>query len=136
MKPNLSVHAALICSSLFLFVLHAGCQDDEPESGTCDTIAAEWEAFVADHQACSTASDCTVVAGTGTCDCADALGEPLGDAISTDALDAAQVFLDRYESCLQEDDFSSTMYCDFGQWTEASCEQGVCVGQTATPCMM
>lgn len=110
---------------------------DGPKDGDkipqCDALQADWRTFVSQNRDCTANSDCVVVAGAGSCECAPPwgprLGHPIGvasgDAINATAQNAAQTYLARWDEleCNLLD-----RYCvfDAGPAKNLRCEVGKC----------
>jgi hypothetical protein len=104
----------------------AGCggKSDDSESENqipCDQLEASFQAYLQDRQGCQTVDDCTVVGGTGTCDCAPVLGNPSGTAIRADAVAGVRAFFDRLEGCA-----GLPTACDAAPAVNLRCEAGRC----------
>jgi hypothetical protein len=91
----------------------------------CDELEARFDAYVQEHLACQISEECAVVGGTGTCDCAPALGRPSGTAIRTDAVDGTRPFFERFEEC--KDQGWPGGACDAGPAVNLRCQAGRCL---------
>jgi hypothetical protein len=105
----------------------------DPLQMPCSCLADAWQAFVSHNHNCSESDECTLVAGTGTCGCAPALGNESGDAISTDPEDdRLDDFLQRFEQCKTEGAFKDREVCDAAPAKNLRCENGWCVADSAS----
>ena len=102
-----------------------GAAPDSPAQIPCDQLVSAYAAFLAAHRDCATVSDCQVVGGAGTCNCATVLGGGSGDAISASAVSDAQAYFNRAQACAQQGT-GGTRVCDFAPAANLRCEAGQC----------
>jgi hypothetical protein len=104
----------------------------DPLKMPCYCLRKAWSFFASTNGDCSSAADCVLVGGTGTCECAPTPGEPGGDPISAEALSEAQAYMTAYQNCLAHGSLTSIIACDSAPSINLRCELGRCVADSAS----
>jgi hypothetical protein len=102
--------------------MDAGSDASDVEGLTCENIESEFRRLVDANQACTQDSDCTLVGGTGSCNCTPVLGNGSGTAINENAAGTAVTYIDFFDSNCA-DSFGT---CDAAPASNLRCEEGVC----------
>jgi hypothetical protein len=109
----------------------SGDADASDASGPrCDELQADYTAAVQAAKACTDDTDCQVVGGTGTCDCAHTWGNASGDAVNQSFTLPAD-WSSRVEACA---DFIAdrSQECDAAPAENPRCDQGTCIASGAS----
>lgn len=117
----------LLCLSVTACAL--GCSDpptDAEDTFTprCDALESDYLAAVEAARTCTQDSDCQVIEGTGTCDCAHSWGLPAGDAVNV-SFTYPEDWRRRLDAC--RDSIPTDGTCDAAPATNPRCSAGVCV---------
>lgn len=101
-----------------------------PTFEECAALHSAWYSYVDQHRACQDVYDCTIIGGSGTCNCGYTLGDGSGTAIAKSGAPGAKPYQELFAACVEA--HLAGCVWDAAPAKNLRCENGMCTADSAS----